>query len=77
VHAQLAVVNGAGRRGHLSREIEQVTFREERERERESCCQNGSGLLRRESEWCRKEETEMRNNNDVCLRCEKKVDPGW
>jgi hypothetical protein len=35
VHAQLAVVNGAGRRGHLSREIEQVTFREERERERE------------------------------------------
>jgi hypothetical protein len=35
VSAQLAVVNGAGRRGHLSREIEQVTFREERERERE------------------------------------------
>jgi hypothetical protein len=39
-------------------------------------CRNESGLLRRESKWCRKEKTEM-NNNNVCLQCEKKGDLGW
>jgi hypothetical protein len=32
--------------------------------------------LRRESEWYRKENIEM-SNNDMCFRCEKKGDPGW
>jgi hypothetical protein len=73
---------GGGERGRPAGTSEQRDRasdlpRGERERERESCCQNGSGLLRRESEWCWKEKTEMRNNNDVRLQCEKKVDPGW
>jgi hypothetical protein len=42
----------------------------------ECCCRNGSGLLCRESEWCRKEKTETSNNN-VRLRCEKRGVPGW
>jgi hypothetical protein len=40
------------------------------------CCRNGSGLLRRDSEWCQKEKTDTSNNN-MRLWCEKKVDPVW
>jgi hypothetical protein len=29
-----------------------------RERENECCCRNRSGLLQRESEWCRKDKTD-------------------
>jgi hypothetical protein len=43
-------------------------------REIKCCCRNGSILLWRESEWCRKEKIETSNNN-VRLRCEKKGDP--
>jgi hypothetical protein len=45
-------------------------------RESECCCGNGSGLLRRQSEWCRKDKTET-SNNIVHLQCEEKGDPGW
>jgi hypothetical protein len=69
--AQLAVANGVGRQGLLRRESERSSAEWESE-----CYQNASGLLRRESEWCRKVKTEMRNNN-AHLRCEKKGNSRW
>jgi hypothetical protein len=65
-----------GRPTGTSKQRDQASDLLRREREREYCCRNGSGILRRESEWCRKKKTETSNNNRH-LRCDKKGDPRW